>query len=114
MDRFANVLDQAMTIIRNCVPPKLSEIVRVMKPKKDNSGVVFDVWEDKVDSFLAYSEDYKEKNGGQFELTRCLNLPELEEEDDEGGAQSGWRGGNEYGGKGFNSKYQGNNNNGYS
>ena len=71
-----------------------------MKAKVDGTGVVFDIWEDKVERFLDTFDEIKSQNPDEaIDMFKCTSLPEMEEEDDD---QGGWRGpgGSSYGGGG--------------
>jgi GUCT (NUC152) domain len=81
-------------------------MIRSMKDKKDNSGVVFDIYEDKVERFLDHYEHQKASHPEHkdYEVSRCTALPELEDDED---MQSGaWRAGGGAGGGDYRSKYQ--------
>lgn len=104
--------DVVMSFLRFGWPPKITDNIRMIKVKKDLSGVLFDLWEDKVDQFMDYYQDLKGKGQDSgVEVVRCSALPELEEEDEGyGGGGSAWRndygGGNKYGGGGGRGGYQ--------
>ena len=94
-------MDRVMEALRAGWPPKVTDNIRVVKVKKDGSGAVFDLWDDKVELFMDYYNDVKARNpDSQVEVKKCTQLPELEEEDDDGGFGGGWRGGIS-GGPGF-------------
>ncbi len=95
-------IEAAWSYIRSCVPPKNTEQLRVLRVKRDGSGVVFDVWEDKCERFLYGPEYLRERDGHvSFDIMKCTVLPDLLEEDDyEGGGGSGWRSGYDGGGYG--------------
>jgi len=84
-------------------------MIKNVKAKKDNSGIVFDVYEDKVERFISVSEYIKERDGHcDFEVIKCLSLPELEDEPDSQNSNGGgaWRANGGGGGGGdYNSKY---------
>lgn len=62
-----------------------------MKTKRDNSGVVFDIYEDHGERCLEIAAHLKETDSKiEFEVTRCTVLPELTE--DGGSMADGWRG----------------------
>ena len=76
----------------------MTEIVRGMKAKVDGTGVVFDIWEDKVERFLDTFDEIKSQNPDEaIDMFKCTSLPELEEDEED---QGGWRGpgGSSYGG----------------
>jgi uncharacterized membrane protein YgcG len=104
--RFSSIMDRAWSVLRQYFPPKLTDIIKIIKAKKDGSGVVFDIYEDKVEQFTDYLNDAKERfPDAQIECARCTALPELEEDDEDyssGGQGGGWgRGGSSYGGGGY-------------
>jgi hypothetical protein len=81
--RESTALDQAWTYLRSAVPPKNTESLKGIRIKKDGSGVVFDVWEDKVERFLYGPEYLRERDGKvDFDIMKCTALPDLVEEDD--------------------------------
>lgn len=108
--RFAAPLDRVWAALRDTWPPKFTDNIRVIKLKRDGLGGVFDIWEDKVEIFMDYYNDMKQRDpSSQVIVTKCQSLPELEEEDDDGSygggaGGSGWRsgasGGGGYGGQG--------------
>ena len=76
-------IDAAWAFIRSCVPPKNTEQLRVLRAKRDGSGVVFDVWEDKAERFLYGPEYLRERDGHvSFDILKCVSLPDLIDEDD--------------------------------
>lgn len=98
-----------MTYLRFGWPPKITDNIRVIKIRRDYKGVLFDLWEDRVDQFMDYYQDLKAKGQDRgVEVSRCTELPELEEEDEgySGGAGGGygWRNDGGYSGGGG-SKY---------
>ena len=101
--------EEVMTFLRFGWPPKLTDNIRVMKVKRDMSGVLFDLWEDRVEQFMDYYNELKVKGLDKgVEIQRCSQLPELED-DEEGGFGGGWRAGNANGGGyGVQSGYGGN------
>jgi hypothetical protein len=83
-------------------------MIKNMKAKRDNSGIVFDVYEDKVERFISVTEYLKERDGHcDFEVIKCLSLPELEDEPDSQNSNGGgaWRANGGGGGGDYNSKY---------
>lgn len=91
--RTSAAIDQAWAYIEESVPAKNHENVRGMRAKKDGSGVVFDVWEDKIERFTYAVEYIRERDGHvNFDIFKCKSLPELvEEEDSFGGGGNQWR-----------------------
>jgi hypothetical protein len=92
---------------------RTADNIRVIKGIKNNLGALFDIYEDQYDRFMDNYEHVYTQEGDrlEFAVDRCLELPELQEDDASGGGQ-GWRSdGNQdqgYGGQG----YYGNNNRG--
>jgi len=81
--RTSAAVDQAWSYIEESVPAKNHENVRGMRAKKDGSGVVFDVWEDKIERFTYAVEYIRERDGHvDFDILKCKALPELVEEED--------------------------------
>lgn len=95
-------IEAAWAYLRSCVPPKNTEQLRILRVKRDGSGVVFDVWEDKAERFLYGPEYLRERDGHvSFDILKCMELPDLIEEDDfQGGGGAGWRSGYD-GGSGY-------------
>lgn len=66
-----------------------------MKESKDGSTVVFDIWSDKVEIFLANYDRLKQTQSSRvdFVVSKCKKLPELQDDEDGyGGAVWGsWR-----------------------
>lgn len=95
--RENTALDQAWTYLRSAIPPKNTDNLRGIRVKKDGTGVIFDVWEDKVERFLYGPEYLRERDGKvDFDIFKCTALPELYEEDEyQGGGAGGqgWRAG---------------------
>lgn len=62
-----------------------------MRAFKDQTGVVFDVYEDNNERFLEIAAHLRETDSKiEFEIQRCLVLPDLGAEG--GVEQFGWRG----------------------
>lgn len=85
--KYSNVQEKAWTVLREVFPPKFSDMIRSMKDKKDNSGVVFDIYEDKVERFLDHYEHHKasqheNSESKDYVVSRCTALPELEDDED--------------------------------
>lgn len=110
LGRGESVIDAAWAFIQDSVPQKQQDAVKGMRAKRDGTGVVFDVWEDKAERFTYAVEYVRERDGHvNFDIYKCKALPEMvEEEGDFGGAGgSQWRsqggysgGGGSYGGRG--------------
>lgn len=73
-------------------------------------GIIFDIYEDQFDRFIEISNHLRETDSQiDFEIVKCLLLPELEGEDSlsVGGGGSAWRsGGNSYGGSAKHGRHQ--------
>lgn len=79
-------------ILRKYWEPRVIENVRNMKGFKDGSGVVFDLRSDNYDAFMENYERLKETEARvDFELAKCTDLPELEEDGGYGGYGGNWR-----------------------
>lgn len=88
--------EEVMSFLRYGWPPKLTDNIRVIKFKRGHTGALFDLWDDKIEMFMEYYTDLKTK--GQEEgvvITRCNQLPDLEDEEEGfgGGFGGGWRAG---------------------
>ena len=75
-----------------------------MKGLRDGSGVVFDIRSDHLDRFMDNFDRIKETQNIDFEITKCTDLPDLEDDPGYGGSGGNWRdqgrGGGGYGGRG--------------
>jgi hypothetical protein len=92
--RGESAIDAAWVFIESSVPQKQLDAVKGMRAKKDGSGVVFDVWEDKAERFTYAVEYVRERDGHvNFDIFKCKALPELVEEEDSFGGAGGnqWR-----------------------
>jgi hypothetical protein len=79
----------AYSILKKYWDPRVGENTRNMKNLRDGSGVVFDIRSDNVDAFLDNFDRLKETNDYiDFEIAKCKDLPDLEEE---GGYAQNWR-----------------------
>jgi GUCT (NUC152) domain len=54
--------EEVMAFLRSGWPPKITDMIRLIKVRKDQKGVLFDLWEDRVDVFLDYYHDLCQKN----------------------------------------------------
>lgn len=98
-------------ILRRYWPPQTVDGVRTMRGLKNQSGAVFDIYEDHFMRFMDNYEHLKEQEGSRldFDVDKCTELPELAEDDPSMGGGSGggtWRneggsGGDGYGGGGY-------------
>ena len=93
-------MSSAWAILKKYWPDHMSNNVKNMKQKKDNSGVVFDIYEDQSDRFQEIFNHLKENDSRvDFILERCSELPELTDDsgaDFEGRGGSGWGRGDGY------------------
>lgn len=77
----------------------MSENIRNTKSLRDGSGVVFDIRSENFESFMECFERLKETGDRiDFEIQKCTDLPDLE---DEGGYGQNWRDNGRGGGGGF-------------
>jgi hypothetical protein len=82
---------QAYGILRKYWDPRVGDNVRNMKCFRDGSGVVFDIKSDHYEAFMDNFERLKETESRcDFELAKCTELPDLEDEAGFGGNQN-WR-----------------------
>ena len=80
----------AYNILKKYWDPRVCDGVRNMKNFKDGSGVVFDIRSENFDGFIESFERLKETGDRiDFELQKCSDLPDLEEEGGYGAAN--WR-----------------------
>ena len=84
---------------------RIADSIRILRTIKNKGGAVFDIYEDQYDRFMDNYQHIlsQEADRMTFTVERCQELPELAEDDSQGG--SGWRndgdaGGNSYGGGG--------------
>lgn len=97
-----DIQEEVMNFLRSGWPPKLTDNIRAIKVRRDQTGVLFDLWEDRVDTFMDYYNDLVGKNQSKgVTVRRCTALPELEDDEDYGGGGSGWGREGNYGGSGF-------------
>lgn len=65
------------------------DFIKGMRGKADCVGIVFDIYEDQAERFLEISTHLRETDSSiDFEVVKCLALPDLESEDN-----AKWRGG---------------------
>lgn len=72
-------------------PPRLADSIRTIKAIKNSLGALFDIYEDQYDRFMDNFEHIYNSEGDRlgFEVERCHELPELQEDDSFQG--SSWR-----------------------
>jgi hypothetical protein len=80
----------AYQILRKYWDPRIGDNVRNMKSFMDGTGVVFDIKDHHFDSFMMNFEHVKEtQERVDFDITKCADLPDLDEEGYGGGGN--WR-----------------------
>ena len=81
----------AYSVLKKYWDPRIGENVRNMKGMRDGSGVVFDL---RSENFEAFMDNYARlKETGEridFDVIKCADLPDLEDEFGYGGNQN-WR-----------------------
>ena len=78
--------------------PRVSESVRNMKQFRDCSGCVFDIKSEQFDAFMDNFGRLRETDTRiDFDCSKCIELPDLEED---GGYSQNWREHNQNGGYG--------------
>lgn len=93
-------------ILKKYWGPKIGENVRNVKPFKDGMGVVFDIRSDNMDAFLENFERLKETGDRiDFDVAKCSDLPDLDEDASYGGNQN-WRDSGNNGGYGQRGGYR--------
>jgi len=72
----------AFALIQQYWAPRIVDQVRSIRTRKDKTGVVFDLAAKSAEGFLESYQNLKEKSGkrADFEVSICLELPELEED----------------------------------
>lgn len=102
--RWPNPVSSAWAILKKYWPGNLTESVKGMRQKKDNTGVVFDIYENQVDRFQEIFNHLKETDSRiDFIVEKCNELPEL---DDESGSGFESRGGSSWNREGGSGGYQ--------
>jgi len=82
----------AYSILRKYWDPRVGENVRNMKNLRDGSGVVFDIRAESYEAFIDNFDRLKETNDFiDFEISKCKDLPDLEEEGAYGLFGQNWR-----------------------
>lgn len=83
--------NNAFNVLRKYWDPRVGENVRNMKSMKDGCGVVFDVRSENFEAFIDTFARLKETGERiDFDLMKCADLPDLEDEFGYGGSQN-WR-----------------------
>lgn len=72
----------AFALIQQYWAPRVVDQVRTMRVRKDKTGVVFDLQAKSAEGFIDSYLNLKEKSGkrADFEVSLCIQLPDLEEE----------------------------------
>ena len=79
------------SVLKKYWDPRVCENIRNMKSFKDGSGVVFDIKSENFESFMDNYARLKETGDRiDFDLEKCAELPDLEDEFGFGGSQN-WR-----------------------
>jgi hypothetical protein len=92
---------QTFQILRQYWHGRQVESIKVVKPLKDGSGCVFDLWEEHKERFMDNYYYLKDNDSRvDFDIQRCKELPELQEEEDQGYGGSWRNNDNNWGGNG--------------
>jgi len=101
------------SVLKKYWDPRVCENIRNMKSFKDGSGVVFDIKSENFESFMDNYARLKETGDRiDFDLEKCAELPDLEDEFGFGGSQN-WRDNGSSQGFGGGGGYQGRGGGGY-
>lgn len=73
---------QAYGILRKYWDPRVGDHTRNMKNFRDGTGIVFDIKSEHFEGFMDNFERLKETEGHKidFDITKCTDLPDLEDE----------------------------------
>lgn len=83
--------NNAYNVLRKYWDPRVGDNVRNMKGFRDGSGVVFDIRSENFEAFMDNFARLKETGERiDFEVMKCADLPELQDEFGYGGSQN-WR-----------------------
>lgn len=95
-------VENVYAILRRYWPETLINSVRTMRGMKSGAGACFDLYEDQFSRFMDNWTHLKQQEGDRldFEVIKCTDLPELDEDSPNSGGGSGYGGGNGGGGYG--------------
>lgn len=85
----------------------MTDSIRSMRAMKNQMGAVFDIYDDNFERFMDNYYHLREQEGARldFLVERCAELPELAEDDPNGGGGMSWRNdggsGNDFGSGGY-------------
>ena len=83
--------NNAYNVLRKYWDPRVGENVRNMKAMRDGTGVVFDIRSENFEAFMDNFARLKETGERiDFDVMKCADLPDLEDEFGYGGSQN-WR-----------------------
>ena len=83
--------NNAYYILKKYWDPRVGDNVRNMKAFRDGTGVVFDIRSDQCEKFMANLDRLKETQSDiTFDISKCTELPDLEDEQGYGNNQN-WR-----------------------
>jgi hypothetical protein len=72
----------------------MTDRLRGIRGRNDSAGIVFDIDEDQAERFLEIASHLKETDSKiDFEVSKCLELPELEDSENNSAA---WRGSTDF------------------
>lgn len=102
-NKWMNPINTAVSLLKKHFPSNLTDHIKGMRARADKMGIVFDIYEDQTERFLEISSHLKETDSSiDFEVVKCLELPQLEDEDSLTIGGNAWRnsGSANYGGAG--------------
>lgn len=70
----------AYGILRKYWEPRVADNLKNMKSFRDESGVVFDIKSDHLDSFMDNFDRLKQTEKIDFTVTKCTQIPDLEDD----------------------------------
>ena len=91
--KWPNPLKLAAELLHQYFPKNLADNVRGIKPRSDQTGVVFDFPSEQAERFLEIAAHLKETDSAiDFVIVKCQELPPLDTGDD-ARSDGAWRGG---------------------
>ena len=95
-------VSQVYSILKRYWPPTVAESVRTMRGMSNGAGACFDLYEDQYSRFMDNWAHLKDTDRGKldFDVCKCAELPELNEDDAMSAGGSGGYGDGGYGGGG--------------